>query len=348
VIPAVVVDLGSQISPSEAAWVLDACNAAIVRGTCELDAGPDSEPPRAIAIVRLLGDSGRSVRLEVGLREEDRASWAVREIEFSTEDPARERWRSVGLVLATLVGEAEAQREAEDASRSAPPSASIPRDQATSRAGKAARGEGAAASETPSAATEVNAPEEARERASTPVPQAPVKATPRVPLPRPSAFVGAGILTAPGPAVDPYRWGGGLRGGWISPAGWVLSLAGDFSTINLEDSEVTVSWFRASAGTGYRLWLSEPWSVGLGLQLGMRGLQTAPEADGSTRNTTWSPLAALDAQAWWQVLGFGGLWTSAEVSSIGRETRLLGRTGTPAVVLPWAEFHVMLGLWWAP
>jgi hypothetical protein len=71
--PALVVDLGSQLTPDETAWMLDACNAAVVRGTCELDTTA-TEVPRAVAIVRWLGSQGRRVRIEVGLREAERAS----------------------------------------------------------------------------------------------------------------------------------------------------------------------------------------------------------------------------------------------------------------------------------
>jgi hypothetical protein len=339
VFPAVVVDLGNQVSPSEVGWVLEACNAAIVQGTCELDSGPGSAPPRAIAIVRLLGDQGRSVRLEVGLQEEERASWSVREIEFSTQDPPRERWRSVGLVLATLVGEVEA-REAERKSSELPPAEPTPESAAARSEVEPARN----ASEAPSAAA---TPKASGEPAATQVARPTPEAPPRAPLPRPSVFVGAGILGGPSPAVDPFRWGGGVRGGWISSGGWVLSVSGDYSFVHLEGSEVEVGWFRAAAGTGYRVWLSERWSLGLGLQLGVRGLQIAPEADGSIRSSDWSPFGAADVEAWWQALAVGGAWASVEASSMGRQTRLLGRDREPDVVLPAVEFHGMLGLWWA-
>jgi hypothetical protein len=362
VFPAVVVDLGSQLSPSETAWVLDACNAAIVKGTCELDAAPGGEPPRAIAIVRLIGERGRSVRLEVGLREEERASWSVREIEFSHLDPPRERWRSVGLVLATLVGEVEA-REAERNTADAPAVEPAPERKPESRASPSAvespRGESAAASDTAAtdtAATDTAATDTAvapRQSGAVPndagvtSPRARAEALPHVPLPRPSIFIGVGVLAGPGPDVSPMSWGGGVRGAWISSTGWMLSLSGDVSVIRFEESEVAVRWVRAAAGTGYRVWLSERWSLGLGLEFGVRGLQVAPESAGSIRNSTWSPRAAADVEAWWQAVAVGGVWAGVTVSSIGRETRLLGRDREPDVVLPATELHAMLGLWWA-
>ncbi|HKO90182.1 MAG TPA: hypothetical protein VJU61_03455 [Polyangiaceae bacterium] len=326
-LPAVVVDLGSQLGPSETTWVLDACNAAIVKGTCELDT-TTTEAPRAVAIVRLRGSEGRGVHIEVGLREADRASWSVRELEFSPQDPSRERWRTVGLVLATLVGEIEAEEEErqiqEESAPAAAPAASAPGD------------------------------DSGRENASPIVSSAPTVDSQqranvsRTPVRRPGVFIGAGILGGPGAALEPLRWGAGARAGWISRSGWVLSAAADYSQVSFDAGEIEVGWWRLTAGPGYRTWLSERWSLELGLELGARHLRVAPSAAGSLQSSVWNPVGAAHVEVWWQALASAGAWTGVTMSSIGRETRLVDRGGEIDVVVPAAEFHALLGLWWAP
>jgi hypothetical protein len=359
-LPAVVVDLGSQLGPEEAAWVLDACNAAIVTGTCELDTTA-TEAPRAVAIVRLLGSDGRSVRIEVGLREADRASWSVRAIEFAPHDPARERWRSVGLVLATLVGEVEAaQAERQSPEASAPPTAD---GEALPGARDGARSV-AEASDTkpepprPQPATTPAAASsgDARSRADAPpiasptqtVDAGPRSSVLRAPLRRPGVFVGIGILSGPGAALEPLRWGAGARGGWISRGGWVLSAAADYSQVSFDAGAIDVDWWRATVGPGYRAWLSERWSLDLGVEIGLRNLRVAPSAAGSIRSSAWSPVGAAHFEAWWQAVAAGGAWAGLTMSSIGRETRLLDQDNEVDVDVPAVEFHAALGLWWAP
>jgi hypothetical protein len=359
VFPAVVIDLGSQVAPNEAAWVLEACNAAIVSGTCELDTSA-SEPGRALAIVRWESEGRRSVRIEVGLRAEERADWSVREMEFSARDPARERWRSVGLVLATLVGEVEAARgqrpeqasaasagtsaQRESAAGSAPPAAPA----ASETAAGAARTQSL---ERPQPAASAQPPAPARDdlaSARTLPGRAPRFLAPNLPVIRPTTFVAAGVLAGSGADLDPLRWGGGVRGGWISPGGWVLSAAADYSRSALREGALEAEWLRLAAGAGYRLWWSKRWSFELGLELGVRGLSVVPNGTGSIHSTTWSAQGALHGEIWWQALSSAGAWLGVNASSIGRETHLLGLDGRAEAEVPWAESHGMVGIWWAP
>jgi hypothetical protein len=359
-LPALVVDLGSQLGPNETAWVLDACNAAIVKGTCELDTTA-SEAPRAVAIVRLIGAEGRSVRIEIGLREADRDSWSVRALEFAAQDPARERWRSVGLVLATLVGELEAAEEG----RQTQAESSLPTTRGDTRPGAHDGERGAAEAlaaqaesprPQPPTAPAAASPGDAATRDDVPPITHPTQTQdvdPRVhvsaaAVPRPGVFVGVGVLGGPGAALDPFRWGGGVRGGWISRAAYVLSAAADYSQVSFDGGEIEVAWWRATVGPGYRQWLSERWSLELGLEIGLRNLRVAPSAAGSIRSSAWNPLGAAHLEAWWQAFASGGAWAGLTMSSIGRETRLIDRGSEVDVVLPAAEFHVAVGLWWAP
>lgn len=342
--------------------MLEACNAAVVSGTCELDTAA-SEPGRALAIVRWLGSERQSVRIEVGLRAADRAEWSVRELAFSPRDPARERWRSVGLVLATLVGEVEAaQTQREDEATGAPEPATTTPAPSVSPAGAGASST-ARASETPSTerappsatapsgaktAPRAAAPREAPAAVdSAPVPP-PAVSPPALPVIRPTTFIAAGVLVGPGADFDPLRLGVGLRGGWISAEGWVLSATADYSHADLQQQALEADWFRIAAGAGYRLWWSERWSLETGLEFGARAFRVVPNAAGSIRSTAWSPQGAVHAEIWWQALANAGAWAGVTASSIGRETRLLGPDDEPDVVVPLAELHGMLGIWWAP
>jgi hypothetical protein len=358
--PAVVIDLGTHVAPAEATWVLDACNAAIVAGSCELDA-PASEPPHALAIVRWVGSEQRRVRIEVGLRESEHSAWSVREIVFSSGDPLRERWRSVGLVLATLVGEVEAKQDQRESGTRAEVPADARATQSAEAAGASRTGQvieekaeppdavtkapsqSAPSSQKPSASP-LAQPSAASDLASS---QPGAHELARHPLVRPAAFVAGGVLAGEGADFDPLRWGGAIRAGWISPSGWVFSVAGDYSRFDL-GSSLDAEWVRMAAGAGYHLWGAERWSVELSLELGARALRVVPNAIDSIQSTSWSPQAALRGEAWFQALSAGGLWAGLTASSIGRETRLLGPDRQPELVVPLIELHGMLGLWWAP
>ncbi len=106
----VVVDLGTDATPDRMEWVIEACSGALSNGRCVPEGHENESSPEAVAIVRVRDTEGRAVRIEIGRRREERAAWSVRELQFESGDPAAECWRSVGLALATLVGEIEQAR----------------------------------------------------------------------------------------------------------------------------------------------------------------------------------------------------------------------------------------------
>ncbi len=108
----VVVDMGTDATADQLAWVVDACSGALSHGRCVPEVAAVASVPEAVAIVRVKDVTGRSVRIEVGRRREERAAWSVRELDFGSGDPPAECWRTVGLALATLVGEIEAAERA--------------------------------------------------------------------------------------------------------------------------------------------------------------------------------------------------------------------------------------------
>jgi hypothetical protein len=68
--------------------------------------------PRAVAIVSWGSDRTRA-HIEIGVRRQDGSHWITREVEFRDADPESERWRSVGLMIGTLVGESERKQKEE-------------------------------------------------------------------------------------------------------------------------------------------------------------------------------------------------------------------------------------------
>ena len=98
-----------ESAPQELAnAMLDACSAAAVQGTCSFAStrAESSETPRA-SIGWDADHLVASLHLSVG------GVVSERSLHFRVEDPPLERWRSTGLVAATVVGEARRAKELE-------------------------------------------------------------------------------------------------------------------------------------------------------------------------------------------------------------------------------------------
>jgi hypothetical protein len=121
---AIVIEIAAADAASPHAKALvDACNhgpyAAL---TCSLAAETETDPPVALAVVNWDDPEHLSVTVQVGVRRQDGADWSVRQVRFVESDAERERWRTVGLVIATLVGQASAPTAVEpEAAKPAPP-----------------------------------------------------------------------------------------------------------------------------------------------------------------------------------------------------------------------------------
>lgn len=90
--------------PALARALVDACATAMHEGSCALDSDPVKAPPTAVAIVRWDADE-KHVHIEVGKKDREESAWQNRELDFGDEDQRVERWRTVGLTIATLAGE---------------------------------------------------------------------------------------------------------------------------------------------------------------------------------------------------------------------------------------------------
>jgi hypothetical protein len=210
----VVVDLGPDVGAREVQVVIDACNRAIAQGVCLPEASPSDAPPRAVAVARAVDGAVRVVRIEVRLAAEDEAAPIVRELVFARRDPLRERWRSVGLAIATLVGEGERARE--EAREEEPPAEPEPVPEPPPV-------EVAPLPEpVPEPPAPVVVPEATREPEEDEPEEIEPPEPPRAPFEHRSVFVGVGGFSGPGFGAGAWRVGGALRGSWQSTSGLTL------------------------------------------------------------------------------------------------------------------------------
>ncbi|HEY2511496.1 MAG TPA: hypothetical protein VGI39_11595 [Polyangiaceae bacterium] len=104
--PPVVVEMSAADAGAPYAQVLvQACSAGLrEEGPCALEGGAPADAARAVAVVSWEGDDRATAKVEVGVRHGQRADWLTRTVTFARADAEEERWRSVGLIIATLVG----------------------------------------------------------------------------------------------------------------------------------------------------------------------------------------------------------------------------------------------------
>jgi len=108
-------------APAEyAPAMVAACSQALPAGSCALaKATPESETPEAVALVLWQGTQFLQVSVRVARHG---GQWTTRNLTFTTRDRPLDRWTTVGLTVATLVGEGQAVALEPDP----PPSDAIP------------------------------------------------------------------------------------------------------------------------------------------------------------------------------------------------------------------------------
>lgn len=129
--PIVLVELpAAEAADVNAPALVAACSSGLRRGSCALEEAPEGERATAVAIVAWLDADHLRARIDVGRRAEQRGGWQVRELTFHAQDALLERWRSVGLAIAGVVGEATllepAKPVAQEAASSGPSAARVP------------------------------------------------------------------------------------------------------------------------------------------------------------------------------------------------------------------------------
>jgi hypothetical protein len=105
--PVVSLDVLPADVPAEyAPAMVAACSDALADGRCAMaQTLPESTRPEAVALVLWQGDGFLQVTVRVG---RGGGQWVARALTFSEKDSLSERWTTVGLTVATLVGETRA------------------------------------------------------------------------------------------------------------------------------------------------------------------------------------------------------------------------------------------------
>jgi hypothetical protein len=323
VLPPIVVDLGPNVAAAELQHVLEACNEVVAEGACLPQGEPGAEEPRAIAVARTEDRAARVVQIEVRLLHSEQPP-LVRRLRFTREDPARERWRSVGLAIATLVGEGQRAEQEQEAR---------------------AAGEPEAGQEPPAAPPPAPPPPPVQAAATRDDPEQAVEpARPVIPLD--GVFIGVGVFG--GPALDDgsARVGASLRGGWSSPAGFCVLGSASYSVRAVGTSSFSVSWLSLEAGVGYRFWLTDELSAALGLQVGVQQLRFEASARGEqSSRAVYNPLATLGVDGWWLPWPGFGFWAALDVHTIGRKSELFVVDTLTVSTLP-LDVTGLLGVGW--
>jgi hypothetical protein len=348
-LPPVVVDLGPDVAGSALEIVLDACNDAIDNGRCVPREASPPELPRALAVARPADDAVLVVRIEVRLGADDSDPWIVRELKFARKDPLRERWRSVGLAIAVLVGEGErravevaAEPEPEPVPPEPAPPEPAPPEPAPPAVSAAAPEPAPPAAEEPEPAPDDSEPDETDAAADEPE-------APSVPVEYAPVFIGLGVLTGPGFGSGAWRVGGALRGTWAARSG--LAFTGSFGSAWRASSETfTAAWLFFDAGVGYRFALSDALSLGINAFGGVQRTSFEVLSAGvSQSETRWNPRFGLGLDGWWRSASGFGLWASVEASTLARESRLFVTPGADPIQASPVDVALALGAgWWLP
>jgi hypothetical protein len=309
----------------------------------------------------------------VGRRDDSQTTWRTRDLQFQARDPEAERWRTVGLTIATLVGEiVTASEVAELESTAAPdpnadspgassPSAAAPEPPAPDAARQETRENARPPASTPSDAKPVEAsrtakPAEPGEASETSTPRItaarprvePAPDVPEVPQPSSGGFIGLAFTAGPALSDFGLRWGGAARAGWMTEGGWLLALSASYSRHETRDRAATVSWLHLGLGLGRRFELSPAWGASVSAGAGARRVAfRAADGGRSGDLQAWNPFLMASGELW-RHLGRGvSIWAALDVTGLNVETRMLV-SGTERFVLPRIDTVGLLGLRWMP
>lgn len=282
----------SPNDPRELAALLESCSATLRRGTCTAEVGT-GEAPAAVASVRWL-DEG-NVHIDAHVRSEGSTS-LTRDLSFSRADARLERFRSVGLAIATMVDALEDQSA--EAAEVAPPSPSPPPE-----------------------------PQRAETPAMPPKPAAPHAAPPAPPArPAPEAFesVEVGGLFGTGLRAEAPRAGIYLRAAHdLAALPVFVAVTGSYAVLTSSGSP-SVRWTDFAMGGGGRFVAGR-----LRAELGVRVLldytsATAADPVTSKEDTAGSfiPGVGLEARLAWPERSAIAATLGTEGSLLLREVRI--------------------------
>jgi hypothetical protein len=302
-----------EVAPAEStdarslSALLRACSLALPVGSCE--SASDGEPASPLwATARVTWDDTGNAVVTVRLASEQRE--LSRDLRFVPEDPPLQRWRTVGLTIATIVDELEVRREAETAAMSVP------------------------APEEASPPSSVPAPPAHDAPAQTPTMHAEDKPFVSASKPQPTGSYPSSTAAEVG-GVAGTGLARGVRGGIYARAtrdvAGVPALARLRVAYLLSSSEQpSVTWSELELGGGVYLRLAR---LRIELDAGVGVVRTTASARSPTSATideasSWLPGASLNLHAVWPanasvagLLGVRGAWLAraVAVSNAGRE-----------------------------
>jgi hypothetical protein len=117
----IVVVQGLPPAPALRAAVLSACSDALKHRSCVAhDEQDQADPaPAAAALIAWPDGTDRHVHVTLDRFDASTSRRIERDTRFANEDPIVERWRTIGLVIAALVGESDAPRDGAETDRAA-------------------------------------------------------------------------------------------------------------------------------------------------------------------------------------------------------------------------------------
>jgi hypothetical protein len=328
--PVVLVEIAPPDAPAALARALvEACSAAVREGKCGMAVDEPAGTPVVVAIVRWNDDDERRVRIEVGVRQGREPDWRTRTLEFAQKDTRTERWRSVGLTVATLAGEMV------PATATAPSAGTTGTTGTTGTGGTAGTVGTAGPGLATGAAGETSGPTPTSRPALPPKEQSEAEADRQIPDASPRSirprvggaalWIGASAVAGPGLDGGGWRWGGRAEAGWRPAAAPVFArLAASYSVRPADDRGVSVQWQTVGIGAGLIVGAGavtlEPWVAG-----GLEALRVAVD-DPASGLTDSGGLIGVSAQGGADVvwrLGPVSLSTGMDVGTAHTSARIL-------------------------
>lgn len=280
-----------QLTSEEQLALVEACSSAL-GGLCTLGNGAPGEPD-AVAVLTTAPDRQR-IQIALERRGDGLGEWRRRTLEFETADPLPDRWRAIGLTIATLFGESGTEatqtKAAEHADKKKRPPVALP----------------------------PTVPPHSAPASKTTQPTAP-----RSPRPPQRLMVQLGGLAGPGLEHSPWRFGGAARITYHPPSFPIaptLSFAALGSTKNQEGVQISSELGSLGLTVGRTLSLLD-----LRSRLRMEGfleLLGAGHSPPEDHRTRWILGARAGAELVWPASSWIGLVIGADLWLRGSSTQI--------------------------
>jgi hypothetical protein len=308
----VAIEVSGPGLPAEQRLALESACSQALGGRCVVGGLHLAEAPDAVAVIALDAEVLHA-QVEVGRRRNERRIWLARELTFEPEDALAERFRALGLTVATLVGDVQEREEQEQKAR----------DQATADKAPAPP---------PPAAPAAVARETAVERREQPVGDL-------LPL------ASIGVLAGPGLEEGWVRSGGFVRSSlrvgtfFLWPTLWF-----SYALRPADSDGLSATWFTTSAGV---VTAAEWGRLDLSTRFRLEGAverfaveQTLAPVDSGSR---WVPGIRAGADAAWPASGALAAVLGADLWVFQSGTRLIV-AGRETARAPSRNFTLSLGV----